>query len=112
MAADTSLVRLGLSVPVWVKERIVEAAAVEGVSVSHFCAAVLCEAAGDTIGFPAPPPAVAPVPSLSDVLRSYVEGSARLIGPCGDVWPCEYSPEDSRWIGDCEFCGHCSIRVK
>lgn len=98
-------------VPVWVKDLVRQAAAREGVPVATLAASMLVEGARDTIGLPKPPDPVAPIPSVSDVLRAYVAGEERMIGPCGNSWPCEYDESESKYIGDCEFCGHCDIRV-
>jgi hypothetical protein len=110
MTSDGETVALHLKIPAWVKALIAEAAEEEGMSMSQYCAHVLSMRARDTIGIPNPPPAAAPIPSISDVLRSYVDGS-KLIGPCGKPWPCEYSEDSSKFIGDVEFCGECNIRV-
>jgi len=103
-------VSLHLRMPAWVKELVAEAAAAEGMAMAQYCAHVLAGCARDTIGIPEPPPAVAALPTVSDVLRTYIEGS-KMIGPCGNAWPCEYSEEASKFIGDAEFCGSCNVRV-
>lgn len=110
MADPNKTVGLHIHMPSWVKELVVAAAEEEGMSMSQYCAHVLAVRARDTIGIPIPPAAVAPLPTVSDVLRTYVEGS-KMIGPCGDAWPCEYREEGSKFIGDAEFCGECNIRV-
>lgn len=111
MNDKNKLVSLHISLPIWVKELVSAAAAAENTSVSQYCAHALSTLARDTIGVPRTPPAVAPVPTVSDVLRNYVEGNSKLIGPCGDAWPCGYSADQSNWIGDCEFCAECNVRV-
>lgn len=113
MSSPDDHVNLHVHIPRWVKDMLFECAEREGVTVGVFASSVLLEAARDTMGLPAPPPAVARVPTVQEVLRAYVEGSAdRLIGPCGELWPCGYEPADSAWISDClEFCGKCNIRV-
>ena len=110
MTDPNASVSLHVHMPVWVKELVAATAEEEGMSMSQFCAHVLAVAARDTIGIPEPPPAVAPLPTVSDVLRTYIEGS-KMIGPCGNAWPCEYSEEASKFIGDAEFCGSCNVRV-
>lgn len=106
-----STVRFMVSVPRWLRERLVEVAARDGVSVSELCSVMLLKACGDTIGVPAPPPAVAPIPSVSDVLRDYVSGEGRLVGPCGERWPCGFERGQGVFIGDLEFCSVCNVRV-
>lgn len=104
-------VRVSVLMPLWVKEALREAAEVEGLPLSTYASHALIAAARDTIGVPKPPPAAAPIPSVSDVLREYINGDSRLIGPCGERWPCPYDPQASKYIGDAEFCAHCDVRV-
>lgn len=104
-------VSIHLHIPAWVKALIVEASEKESMSMSEYCAHVLSTLARDTIGIPKAPSPAAPIPGVADVLRMYVEGADRLIGPCGESWPCNYDAACSRWIGDAEFCGSCNIRV-
>jgi len=108
---DNRVVNMHLQVPVWVKRFVVEAAEREGLSMSGFCGAVLVEASKGVLGIPLAPPAVCGVPSVQDVLRSYVEGSGRLIGPCGERWPCGFDSSESLRLDGLEFCNVCSIRV-
>lgn len=110
MSDPNKSVGLHIRLPQWVKGLVEAAAEEEGMSMSQYCAHVLAMLARDTIGVPLPPIAAAPLPTVSDVLRTYVEGS-KMIGPCGEHWPCEYSEESSKFIGDAEFCGECNIRV-
>lgn len=110
MTDPNKSVGLHIHMPQWVKELVASAAEEEGLSMSQYCAHVLAMRARDTIGVPNPPPAAAPIPSVSDVLRSYVDGG-KLIGPCGEPWPCQYSEDSSKFIGDVEFCGECNVRV-
>lgn len=111
MSDKNSLVSVHISLPVWVKEFVAEAAEKEGLSMSQFCSHVLAAGARDTIGIPKPPSPVAPIPTVSDVLRTYIDGGSKLIGPCGNAWPCEYSENTSQFIGSAEFCGACNVRV-
>jgi len=108
---DSDNVRMTLNIPNDVRELSISAAEFLGVPLSQFIAAALREYARDTIGLPKPPPAAAPVPSVSDVLRSYVEGGDRMIGPCGEKWPCLYDGSVPERVGDWEFCRHCGIRT-
>jgi hypothetical protein len=111
MGDKKDVAHLHISLPLWVKELVFAAAEKEETSVSQYCAHVLSTLARDTIGIPNPPPAAAPIPSVSDVLRAYVAGEDKLIGPCGEPWPCEYDQDQSNYIGECEFCNHCGVRV-
>tara|TARA_B100000287_G_scaffold346532_1_gene334172 strand:+ start:224 stop:571 length:348 start_codon:yes stop_codon:yes gene_type:complete len=105
------LTKLHISVPIWLKDLLIESAEKEGMSVAGYCALKLESSARDTIGVIRSHP-VAPIPSVSDVLRNYVEGKGeRLIGPCGESWPCEYDPSESKMLGNYEFCNHCGVCV-
>lgn len=113
MADDPNdYVRVSVLMPRWVKDELRKAADEVGLPVSTYSSYALVRAARDTIGVPEPPPASAPVPTVSDVLRAYVEGNDdRLIGPCGERWPCGYDPDSSKYIGKIEFCDVCNVRV-
>jgi len=109
---ENALTKLHISVPLWLKASLKEAADVEGLSVSQYCCFVLEGAARDTIGLPKRPDPVAPIPSVSDVLRGYVSGEGdRLIGPCGDAWPCEYDPALEFRLGEYRLCHFCDVCV-
>ena len=97
--------------PQWVKDLVAAAADAEGVSMSQYCAVQLSRCARDTIGLPKPPDPVAPPPTVADVLKSYVAGETKLIGSCGEAWPCGYSPDKAHWIGDFEFCHLFHVRI-
>lgn len=109
---NSDTVRMTISIPNEVRELSIQAAEELDIPLAQFISAALREYARDTIGLPKPPPASAPVPSVSDVLRSYVEGSERLIGPCGEKWPCGYNETAPEHLNDWEFCGSCGIRTK
>lgn len=109
-AADPNVTRMHIHVEPWVKSFVMAAAEEEGLTLGEYCSLVLLAGASGSLNIPQPPPAAAPIPSVSDVLRSYVEGSS-LIGPCGEPSPCQYGERDSKFIGDVEFCGSCNIRV-
>ena len=82
-----------------------------GISTSEVIALAAREYARDAIDLPSEPPK-ASIPTVSDVLRSYVDGSADpLIGPCGERYPCDYDPDDTEIVGNMEFCGACGVRV-
>lgn len=109
---ENVLTKLHISVPAWLKSSLQEAAAEEGMSVSQYCCFALEGAARDTIGLPKRPDPAAPIPTVTDVLRGYVSGEGdRLIGPCGDSWPCEYNPDLEFRLGDYRLCHFCDVCV-
>jgi hypothetical protein len=107
-----STVRMHIAVPQELRELCIERADELGVSLQQFCLAALREYSRDTIGLPKPPPAKVPPPSVTDVLRAYVDGETKLIGPCGSKWPCLLNDEGTEELGDWEFCKACGIRVQ
>lgn len=107
-----TLVRMHIFVPAELREECISAAAELQLPLQQFCVAALREFARNTIGLPSPPPAAAPIPTTADVLRAYVSGEDKLIGPCGARWPCEYSSTEPEILGDWEFCGSCGIRTR
>ena len=56
-----------------------------------------------------PRPIPAPVPSVADVLASYVSGD-RLLGPCGNRWPCA-GDSARRQVGVRSFCDECGVCI-
>tara|TARA_Y100000401_G_scaffold115691_1_gene119870 strand:+ start:2354 stop:2701 length:348 start_codon:yes stop_codon:yes gene_type:complete len=110
--SKNKIVRVHISIPLFVKELCKEAGEKLGISTSEVIALAAREYARDTIELPRVAPAV-PVPTLSDVLRSYVEGTGdRLIGPCGEAWSqCQYEDSDPEIVGSMEFCGKCGVRT-
>lgn len=112
MDESNALTKLHISVPVWLKNVLQEAAEEKGMSVSQLCCFVLDAGARDTIDLPKRPDPAAPVPTVADVLRGYVAGEVdRLIGPCGDPWPCSYDPEQEFVLGEFRFCHFCDVCV-
>ena len=111
MDQKNKLTKLHISVPIWLKELLVESADKEGMSTAQYCAFKLEASARDTIGVFRRPPETA-IPTVADVLRNYVDGTDKLIGPCGDPWPCAYDPTEVKVLGDYEFCGACDICVR
>ena len=111
MVDKNKIVRVHISLPFGVKELCKQAADKLGISTSELIALAAREYARDTIGLPCEPPK-ASIPTVSDVLRSYVDGTADpLIGPCGERYPCDYDPDDTEIVGHMEFCGACGVRV-
>ena len=109
---NSETVRMTISIPNEVRELSIQAAKELDIPLAQFISAALREFARDTIGLPKPPPAAAAVPTVSDVLRAYVAGESRLIGPCGKAWPCEYESSTPEKLNDWEFCGSCGIRTR
>ena len=112
MSSKNKKIRVHISIPLHVKEVCAKAGSKLGISTSEVIALAAREYARDTIELPRVAPAV-PVPTLSDVLRSYVEGTGdRLIGPCGEAWSqCQYEDSDPEIVGSMEFCGKCGVRT-
>lgn len=108
--ANPNFGRINMYVEPWVKQYMIDASEKAGMTLGTYCSMIMLAGARDTLDIPQPPAAAAPVPTISDVLRCYVEGSS-LIGPCGERWPCKYEQSDSNFLGDIEFCGSCNIRV-
>ena len=105
-------VNLQLTIAPWLRDSLREVADREGVSISQLVSAVMYQAlAADELGMPVPPP-VTQVPTVGDVLKAYVDGESKLIGPCGEPWPCEYDADQVDRLGDAEFCHHCHIRTQ
>lgn len=109
---DSEYIRMSISLPNEVREMAIDAAEILGIPLYQFMAAAIREHARDTIGLPKPPPAHAPIPTVAEVLRSYVDGESRLIGPCGERWPCKYDEQAPEIVGDWEFCRSCGIRTR
>ncbi len=112
MDDKNKIVRVHISLPLGVKMVCQEAAKELGISTSEVIALAAREYARDTIGLPSKAPE-APIPSVADVLRDYVDGvGARLIGPCGEAWSqCAYDQETPERVGSMEFCGSCGVRT-
>jgi len=111
MSSKNKKVRVHISIPLHVKEVCAQAGSKLGISVSEVIALAAREFARDTIGFPSKP-STTTIPTVSDVLKSYVDGTGdRLIGPCGEPYPCAYDPDASETVGNMEFCNSCGIRV-
>lgn len=93
------------------KNRFVLAAAERGLSLNQFGALCIRAVLDGDVDVAPPPRARVPVPTVQDVLRSYIAGTGeRLTSPCGRVWPCE-ADGNLEDVGGVSFCGHCGIRV-
>lgn len=91
------------------KNRCVAAAEAAGMTVTAWAANVLRAAALGELGVPAPPPAVTPLPEPAEALAAWATGQ-RLIGPCGDTWPCRAAGEPLELVCGVSYCA-CGIRV-
>lgn len=93
------------------KNRIIDAAEEADLSINALVANAVKAYLDAEISIPVPPPAVRPIPTVSEVLRDYINpASEKLLGPCGNPWPCE-ADGNVQDIGGVDFCGHCGIRV-
>lgn len=93
------------------KNRLVSAAAERGLSLNQFGALCIKAVLDEEADIAPPPPAHAPLPTVQEVLRSYLEGSEdKLLAPCGKAWPCE-ADGNLEDVGGVDFCGSCGIRV-
>ena len=90
-----------------VKAEIQQAAEQAGMTLNTWCANTLANAARGQ-GFP-PPPQALPLPGAEHALTSYMTGE-RLLGPCGQHWPCRAGTEPLEDIGGISYCP-CGIRV-
>ena len=80
MSSKNKKIRVHISIPLHVKEVCAQAGSKLGISTSEVIALAAREYARDAIDLPSEPPK-ASIPTVSDVLRSYVDGSAdHLIG--------------------------------
>ena len=55
-------------------------------------------------------PAITPPPTLRTVLEAYHKGE-KLLGPCGETWPCAM---ETKGVDDCEgveWCRACNVRL-
>lgn len=99
---------LHVQLPPSLKNAVVEAAAREGVSVTSWVTGALRWAVRDGLGLPPPPPASHPMPTPADVVSAWATGT-RLLGPCGQSWPCA-AAEGVEEAGGASWC-RCGIRV-
>lgn len=99
-----------LSMPGHVKNRMIDHARKLGVPYTNWAVHALIAQMDAEAGVPAPPPAVAPIPTQVEQLHAYLRGE-RLTLPCGregTSCPGTVSPER---IGGYGFCPECRIRV-
>lgn len=108
--SDSQQAVVYVRVPGWLHNMIVSAARSGGMSVNNWAAVVLLGAAESGVGLPAAPVAVAPVPSVSDLVVGGVLGRT-VLEPCGRPSPCERAEAGTHMVGGLTFCNHCRIRV-
>jgi hypothetical protein len=101
---------LSIRVPGWLKNEIADQAAAAGVSISSYLGAIVHRVARRDLGMPDPPPAKAPVPDVSDVLRAYATGQP-ILTPCGQRETCQGLDMEAVKIGSVRFCAACDIRL-
>lgn len=99
-----------LRLPGHLKNRLIDYCDSLGVPYTNWAVLALLAQMDAGLGVPAPPPAVAPIPSQVDQLHAYLRGE-RLTLPCGregTSCPGTESPERVAGFG---FCPECRIRV-
>lgn len=106
---EGSSYNLVIRIPGRLKNEILDHCAGIDAPINSWVVSVLLEALRDARGLPPPPPAAAPLPTIDEVLRSYVLGE-RIIMPCGQPGPC--AGENPVKLGGIDYCPECSIRVR
>lgn len=101
---------LYLRVPGWLKNELVDQADAAGLSLAAYVGAILHRIARQDAGLPEPPPARAPIPTITDVLHEYATGEP-LLTPCGKQRTCDGLDATPRTIGSIQFCAVCDIRL-
>jgi len=109
--AEEESVQVNFRCPGLIRNLMVKAAERNGMSLSAWAISVLHQAALDDSKIPTPPPPQAPIPSTTEVLRSYLAGRD-TIGPCGKTWPCALEEAGTYTAAEVEFCSECQIRVR
>lgn len=101
-----------LRVPGWLKNQMLELANDDGISLRSWVMMACKAVVENKVNVPPPPPAVAPVPTVQQVIEDYLSGSSGTIAPCGKQWPCELDEEGTVKLTNVEYCAECNIRVK
>ena len=99
-----------LRLPGHIKNRMIDHAHKQGVPYTNWAVHALIAQMDADAGVPAPPPAVAPIPTQVDQLHAYLRGE-RLILPCGREGVSCPGTEQVESIGGFGFCPECRIRV-
>jgi hypothetical protein len=99
-----------LRVPGHIKNRMIEHADKHGVPYTNWAVHALVSQMDMDAGVPAPPPAVAPIPSPVEQLHAYLRGE-RLTLPCGREGVSCAGTERPERVAGYDFCPECHIRV-
>ena len=102
-------VNLAVRIPGWLKNEVVDYLEETDQSLNEWFGAVLLRGLREGWGVPEPPRAGRPLPSTADEVRAWAVGE-RLLGPCGEVWPCGGS-DGGRVVSGLRFCSVCSVRL-
>jgi len=100
---------LVIRIPGRLKNQILDHCSSVGAPLNAWIVSLILAGLRDAHELPPPPPAAAPLPTIDEVLRSYVLGE-RIIMPCGKPGPCP--GEDPIKLGGVDYCPECSIRVR
>jgi len=97
---------IGLRVPGWLKNELLEAAEGQGLSLSEFVVFAAWQFARECRGVPAAGSAQFRIPGTEDVLRAYFSGEV-LLQPCGRT-DCDRTVVE---VAGMEFCDSCNLRI-
>lgn len=98
-------------VPGWLKNAIADQCAKNAISVNRWAANILLRAYEEDHHIPEAPPAQAPLPTVTDVIRGYLTGET-VLEPCGREAPCEREVAGAFRVAGVEYCNFCRIRVE
>jgi hypothetical protein len=107
---DTQAV-VQVEMPGWLKNLIVDAAAVQGVTVRDWCSSVLHGALVRGYGVAPAPIARAPIPTPQDALRAALSDTPTLL-PCGRRGTCDGLDVPPIQLGNLSFCSVCDVRLE
>lgn len=108
---ENAIVQLHVRMPGWLKNKIAAHCEEKGMTMNAWAAAVLDRSVDLDRGFPEPPPAQYPLPTLEEQLRIRLRGDDPM-EPCGRRAPCERNESGVREYSGMHFCNHCNIRVQ
>lgn len=91
-------------VPGWLKNRILDAAAADRLSLNKWLLHAILTGLNHSVPPPAP---LYPIPDLTDQIRAVLLGE-RLLGPCGE--PVEQCVGANEPLLGGSFCSYCGIR--
>lgn len=101
---------LYLRLPHGLKRDLQACATEAGLSTNAWAVNVLRLALREMRGFPAPPPALAPLPTPAESLRAYLAGEP-LLTPCGQQGTCAGLDGDPEVLHGVRWCRECGIRL-